>query len=81
LRRIFIATDSIPPAWLAGHLKITIVRAEDHFSDPAALPTYNSHAVERFLERYFPTPGPWEKVAADINQPGFDEPVTLTTGG
>jgi hypothetical protein len=49
VRRIFIATDSVPPAWLAEHPKITIVRAEEHFSDPAALPTYNSHAVESQL--------------------------------
>ncbi|MBV9321296.1 MAG: stealth family protein [Mycobacterium sp.] len=49
VRRIFIATDSLPPAWLAEHPKITIVRAEEHFSDSAALPTYNSHAVESQL--------------------------------
>jgi Stealth protein CR2, conserved region 2/Stealth protein CR3, conserved region 3/Stealth protein CR4, conserved region 4/Stealth protein CR1, conserved region 1 len=49
VRRIFIATDSILPAWLAEHPNITIVRAEEHFSDPAALPTYNSHAVESQL--------------------------------
>jgi len=49
VRRIFIATDSRPPAWLAEHPKITIVRAEEHFSDPEALPTYSSHAVESQL--------------------------------
>jgi Stealth protein CR2, conserved region 2/Stealth protein CR3, conserved region 3/Stealth protein CR4, conserved region 4/Stealth protein CR1, conserved region 1 len=49
VRRIFIATDSAPPAWLAKHPKITIVRAVDHFSNPEALPTYNSHAVESQL--------------------------------
>jgi hypothetical protein len=49
VRRIFIATDSPAPAWLAEHPKITIVRAEEHFSDPAALPTYSSHAVESQL--------------------------------
>ncbi|CAM4199970.1 Capsular polysaccharide phosphotransferase SacB [Mycobacterium basiliense] len=49
VRRIFIATDSTPPPWLAEHPKITIVRAEDHFSDRSALPTYNSHAVESQL--------------------------------
>ncbi len=49
IRRIFIATDSAPPRWLAEHPKITIVRAEEHFTDPAALPTYNSHAVESQL--------------------------------
>jgi hypothetical protein len=49
VRRIFIATDSRPPAWLAEHPKITVVRAEEHFSDPSALPTYSSHAVESQL--------------------------------
>ncbi len=49
IRRIFIATDSVPPAWLAEHPMITIVRADHHFSDKDALPTYNSHAVESQL--------------------------------
>jgi hypothetical protein len=49
VRRIFVATDSRLPAWLAEHPKITIVRAEEHFTDPAALPTYSSHAVESQL--------------------------------
>lgn len=51
VRRIFIATDSVRPRWLADHPKITVVRAVDHFSDAAALPTYNSHAVESQLHR------------------------------
>jgi hypothetical protein len=49
VRRIFIATDSPKPAWLADHPKITIVRVEDHFADLSWLPTYNSHAVEAQL--------------------------------
>lgn len=49
VRRIFIATDSAPPPWLAEHPMITVVPAEEHFSDKAALPTYNSHAVESQL--------------------------------
>jgi hypothetical protein len=49
VRRIFIATDSVLPDWLAEHPKITIVRAAEHFSYPDALPTYNSHAVESQL--------------------------------
>jgi hypothetical protein len=49
VRRIFIATDSVPPAWLAEHPMLTVVRAEEHFSDPDALPTYSSHAVESQL--------------------------------
>lgn len=49
VRRIFIATDSPAPAWLAAHPKVTIVRAEAMFSDPSVLPTHNSHAVEAQL--------------------------------
>ena len=50
VRRIFIATDTRLPGWLiADHPKITVVRASEHFSDPAALPTFNSHAVESQL--------------------------------
>jgi hypothetical protein len=49
IRRIFIATDSVPPPWLAEHPMVTIIPAEQHFSDSAALPTYNSHAVESQL--------------------------------
>jgi len=49
VRRIFIATDSARPAWLAKHPKIEIVRAVDHFSNLEALPTFNSHAVESQL--------------------------------
>jgi hypothetical protein len=49
VRRIFIATDSPAPAWLADHPKVTLVRAEEMFSDPSVLPTHNSHAVEAQL--------------------------------
>jgi UDP-glucose 4-epimerase len=49
VRRIFIATDSPAPAWLADHPRVTIVRSEDFFVDQAALPTHNSHAVESQL--------------------------------
>ncbi len=50
VRRIFIVTDTRLPGWLiAGHPKVTVVRASEHFSDPAALPTFNSHAVETQL--------------------------------
>ncbi|HUO37482.1 MAG TPA: stealth conserved region 3 domain-containing protein [Mycobacterium sp.] len=49
VRRIFVATDSTPPAWLAEHPRVRIVRAAEHFSDPAVSPVYNSHAVESQL--------------------------------
>lgn len=51
VRRIFIATDSPQPAWLAEHPRVTIVRSEEFFADPAVLPTHNSHAVEAQLHR------------------------------
>ncbi|MDT0170698.1 stealth family protein [Pseudarthrobacter sp. BRE9] len=46
IRRIFIATDSPAPAWLAEHPAVTIVRSEEFFADPSVLPTHNSQAVE-----------------------------------
>jgi hypothetical protein len=49
VRRIFIATDSPAPEWLAEHPKVTIVPAAEMFSDPSVLPTHNSHAVEAQL--------------------------------
>ena len=51
VRRIFIATDSPRPAWLAEHPKVTIVRSEDFFPDLSVLPIHNSHAVESQLHR------------------------------
>ncbi|MEU7631426.1 stealth family protein [Nocardia sp. NPDC049220] len=50
IRRIFIATDSPTPDWLTTNPNVTVVRAVDHFRDPAALPTFNSHAVECQLQ-------------------------------
>ncbi len=50
IRRIFIATDSPAPAWLdPGHPRVRIVRSAEFFTDPAALPTFNSHAIESQL--------------------------------
>lgn len=46
IRRIFIATDSPAPEWLADHPSVTIVRSEEFFADPSVLPTHNSQAVE-----------------------------------
>lgn len=50
VRRIFIATDSSAPAWLADHPRVRVVPASEHFSDTAGLPTFNSHAVESQLQ-------------------------------
>jgi hypothetical protein len=51
VRRIFIATDSPAPTWLAKHPKVTLVRSEEMFADTSVLPTHNSHAVESQLHR------------------------------
>lgn len=51
VRRIFIATDSPRPVWLADDPRVTIVRSEEFFADPSTLPTHNSHAVESQLHR------------------------------
>jgi hypothetical protein len=49
VRKIFIVTDSVRPAWLAEHPKVTVVRSEQFFSDTSVLPTHNSMAVESQL--------------------------------
>lgn len=51
IRRIFIATDSPAPSWLAEHPRVRIIRSEEFFADRAVLPTHNSHAVEAQLHR------------------------------
>jgi hypothetical protein len=49
IRKIFIVTDSPRPAWLDEHPSVRLVRSEEFFSDPEALPTHNSHAIESRL--------------------------------
>ncbi|MFD7031324.1 stealth family protein [Streptomyces sp. NPDC059917] len=49
-RRIFLVTDRQRPHWLdADHPRITVVDHREIFDDPAALPTFNSHAIESRL--------------------------------
>ncbi|WP_371743537.1 stealth conserved region 3 domain-containing protein [Herbiconiux sp. SALV-R1] len=49
VRRIFIATDSPKPEWLADDPRVTIMPSEEFFTNLADLPTHNSHAVEAQL--------------------------------
>ncbi|RRQ29979.1 sugar phosphotransferase [Rhodococcus sp. Eu-32] len=49
IRRIFVATDSERPAWLADDPRVTFVPSEMFFTDTSVLPTHNSHAVESQL--------------------------------
>ncbi|WP_174553833.1 stealth family protein [Rhodococcus marinonascens] len=46
IRRIFVATDSDRPAWLADDPRVTFMPSEEFFADPSVLPTHNSQAVE-----------------------------------
>ncbi|MBE7190228.1 stealth family protein, partial [Jatrophihabitans endophyticus] len=50
VRRIYLVTDGQVPAWLdPSHPKIEVVDHRDIFTDPSALPTFNSHAIESQL--------------------------------
>nr|WP_231912353.1 stealth family protein [Rhodococcus sp. EPR-157] len=49
IRRIFVATDSQRPAWLADDPRVTFVPSETFFVDKSVLPTHNSQAVESQL--------------------------------
>ncbi|HEY3337475.1 MAG TPA: Stealth CR1 domain-containing protein [Propionicimonas sp.] len=46
VNHIWLVTDGQVPSWLAAHPKLTVVRHEEIFTDPSALPTFNSHAIE-----------------------------------
>ncbi|MDI2097964.1 stealth family protein [Ruicaihuangia caeni] len=74
VRRIFIATDSKPPAWLdTEHPDVTVVRSEEFFADTSVLPTYNSHAVESQLHRI---PGLSEHFLYSNDDMFFGRPVS-----
>jgi hypothetical protein len=50
VNHIYIVTDRQVPAWLnTQHPKISIVDHSDIFTDPSALPVFNSHAIESQL--------------------------------
>ena len=49
-RHLYVVTDHQVPDWLdAGHPDVTVVDHRDIFGDTAALPTFNSHAIESQL--------------------------------
>jgi hypothetical protein len=73
IRRIFIATDSPTPHWLADHPKVTVVRSEEFFVDPSVLPTHNSQAVESQLHHI---PGLAEHFLYSNDDMFFGRPVT-----
>jgi hypothetical protein len=73
IRRIFIATDSPVPYWLADHPRVTVVRSEEFFSDPSVLPTHNSQAVESQLHNI---PGLAEHFLYSNDDMFFGRPVT-----
>nr|WP_197676197.1 stealth family protein [Nakamurella panacisegetis] len=82
IRKIFIVTDSERPAWLDEHPKVTVVRSEDFFADPSALPTHNSMAVESQLHHI---PGLAEHFLYSNDDMFFGRPVRpdlfFTSGG
>jgi hypothetical protein len=49
VRRIWIVTDQQVPPWLRQDDRLRIVDHREIFTDPSALPVYNSHAIESQL--------------------------------
>jgi hypothetical protein len=76
VRRIFIVTDSPRPTWLDEHPSVTIVRSEEFFQDPSALPTHNSQAVESQLQHI---PGLSEHFIYSNDDMFFGRPVSPDT--
>ncbi|MES1170127.1 MAG: stealth family protein, partial [Leifsonia sp.] len=73
VRRIFIVTDSPRPSWLDEHPSVTLVRSEEFFQDPSALPTHNSQAVESQLQHI---PGLSEHFIYSNDDMFFGRPVS-----
>ncbi|MFB2583209.1 stealth conserved region 3 domain-containing protein [Herbiconiux sp. P15] len=73
VRRIFIATDSPKPAWLADDPRVTIMPSEKFFKNLSDLPTHNSHAVEAQLHRI---PGISEHFLYSNDDMFFGRPVS-----
>ena len=48
-RRIWIVTDQQVPRWLKPDERLRVVDHREIFADPAALPVFNSHAIESQL--------------------------------
>ncbi|WP_371481107.1 stealth conserved region 3 domain-containing protein [Kitasatospora sp. NBC_00315] len=52
IRHVFLVTDDQTPSWLeSGHPGVTVVPHRELFADRAALPVFNSHAIETQLHR------------------------------
>ncbi|WP_030568635.1 stealth conserved region 3 domain-containing protein [Streptomyces aureocirculatus] len=52
VRHVYLVTAGQVPDWLdRDHPGLTVVDHRDLFADPAALPTFNSHAIETQLHR------------------------------
>lgn len=50
IRHVYLVTDQQVPGWLdTGHPRLTVVDHREIFTDPAVLPTFNSHAIESQL--------------------------------
>ncbi len=50
IRHVHLVTDRQVPEWLVeSHPSLTVVDHRDLFTDPTALPTFNSHAIESRL--------------------------------
>lgn len=73
IRRIFVATDSERPSWLADDPRVTFVPSEEFFADTSVLPTHNSQAVECQLHRI---PGLSEHFLYSNDDMFFGRPVS-----
>lgn len=74
IRRIFVATDSDRPDWLADDPRVTFMPSEKFFADPSVLPTHNSQAVECQLHHI---PGLAEHFLYSNDDMFFGRPVGL----
>ena len=77
IRRIFLVTDQQCPSWLdPDSPRITLVDHREIFSDPSALPSYNSHAISSQVHRIDGLASRYLLMNDDVM---FNRPVTPET--
>lgn len=77
-RQVFLVTDGQRPAWLAQEFpQVVVVTHEQLFTDPTALPTFNSHAIESRLHHVPGLAERWLYLNDDIFLGRYTPPSTF----
>lgn len=81
-RRVFLVTDGQRPTWLGEEFPhVELVRHSEIFTDPEALPTFNSHAIESQLHHIQGLAEQWLYFNDDVFLAAYAPPSRFFDGG